>query len=43
MFPTTEALRTQIARDVTQARRFFTLCHRLSEALALADQRSALI
>jgi riboflavin kinase/FMN adenylyltransferase len=28
-FPTTEALRDQIARDVTQARRYFTLCHNL--------------
>ena len=29
-FPTTQALRDQIARDVTQARRYFTLCQRLS-------------
>jgi riboflavin kinase / FMN adenylyltransferase len=29
-FPTTEALRDQIARDVTQARRYFTLCHTLA-------------
>jgi riboflavin kinase / FMN adenylyltransferase len=29
-FPTTEALRDQIARDVTQARRYFTLCHHLT-------------
>jgi riboflavin kinase/FMN adenylyltransferase len=28
-FPTTEALRDQIARDVTHARRYFALCHRL--------------
>jgi riboflavin kinase / FMN adenylyltransferase len=26
-FPTTQHLRDQIARDVTQARRYFTLCH----------------
>jgi len=26
-FPTTQALRDQIARDVTQARRYFTLCN----------------
>jgi riboflavin kinase / FMN adenylyltransferase len=29
-FPTTEALRNQIARDVTQARRYFTLCRTLA-------------
>jgi riboflavin kinase/FMN adenylyltransferase len=29
-FPTTQALRDQIARDVTQARRYFTLCHKLT-------------
>ena len=28
-FPTTRHLRDQIARDVTQARRYFTLCHRV--------------
>jgi len=26
-FPTTQALRDQIAEDVTQARRYFSLCH----------------
>ena len=29
-FPTTAALRDQIARDVTHARRYFTLCHNLT-------------
>ncbi len=28
-FPTTQHLRDQIARDVTQSRRYFTLCHAL--------------
>ena len=28
-FPTTQHLRDQIARDVTQSRRYFALCHRL--------------
>jgi riboflavin kinase/FMN adenylyltransferase len=30
-FPTTEALRDQIARDVTHARRYFTLCHLIAD------------
>jgi riboflavin kinase/FMN adenylyltransferase len=30
-FPTTQALRDQIVSDVTQARRYFTLCHGLTE------------
>jgi riboflavin kinase/FMN adenylyltransferase len=29
-FPTTEALRSQIARDVSKARRYFTLCHAIA-------------
>jgi riboflavin kinase / FMN adenylyltransferase len=31
-FPTTQALRDQIARDVTQSRRYFHLCHKLTSA-----------
>jgi riboflavin kinase/FMN adenylyltransferase len=30
-FPTTQALRDQIARDVTHARRYFTLCHLIAD------------
>jgi riboflavin kinase/FMN adenylyltransferase len=32
VFPTTQALRDQIARDVTQARRYFALCRHLTPA-----------
>jgi riboflavin kinase/FMN adenylyltransferase len=35
-FPSTFALREQIARDVTQARRYFTLCHTLHPLPPLA-------
>jgi riboflavin kinase / FMN adenylyltransferase len=31
-FPSTEALRDQIGRDVTQARRYFALCHSIAQS-----------